>query len=207
MRRAILAALMAAAVVAGPARATADEEAPPPEQPATRPPPRWAVGFDPAALTIGRYGVDVLRLVAPHLAVLANFHLDYGSRDWPSAEYADPDPYYGVGGELGVRIFPSHAHMRGFFLGPSLLAGWYSVPFNQTGTPGKNIHVGIPGFGVAMDLGGQINLGYGMFLVLGGGLQGRWTTAHPQAIPSGVQLVAGNGAVPRFIMTFGLLFK
>jgi hypothetical protein len=207
MRRAILATSMAAAAFAMQGRAVAEEETPPAEAPPPREPARWAVGFNPAAITIGRYGVDVIRLVAPHVAAVANVHVDYGSKDWPSAQYDGLDPYYGVGGELGVRFFLSHQYMRGFFIGPSMLAGWYSVPFSNTGNASNNIHAGLPGFGVAVDIGGQINLGYGMFLVLAGGLQGRWTTAHPQAIASGVQLVAGNGAVPRFIMTFGLLFK
>jgi hypothetical protein len=200
MRRPLLAVMLAAAAAAMPARAAADEDAPPEAAPPPRPPPTWAVGFNPAAVTIGRYGVDVLHHLGPHVAGVGNLHVDYGSRDWPSAQYDDPDPFYGLGGELGLRFFPAGRGMAGFFMGPSLLARWTSVPY-------RNTRIGMPAFGVAVDVGGQINLGAGVFLVLGGGLEGTWTSTHPSDIAGGIQTVSGNGIRPRFLLTLGMLFR
>jgi hypothetical protein len=97
-----LAQLLLAALLVGARSATAQDEA----QPAPSP-PRWAVGFNPLAMVIGRYGGDLQRLVAPGHALIVSAHVDYASHDWQAMDYDRRSPMWGLGGEAGWRWYPS----------------------------------------------------------------------------------------------------
>ena len=74
--------------------------------------PRWALGFNPLAVAIGRYGFDVQRLLGPHNALLVNVHGDYASRDWPAIEYGRHCPRRELSHGGRVQSAPA-AHGRG----------------------------------------------------------------------------------------------
>jgi hypothetical protein len=162
--------------------------------------PQWAIGFNPLAIAIGRYSFDVQHLLAPHHALVVNVHGDYASRDWQAMQYDRRDPFWGFGGEVGWRWFPTRAWMRGFFLGASLLGGYYNYGYYGARLP-------LPGFGIAGDMGGMAELGGGMFLVLGAGLQNLWTHSYPKDIAPGLSQVVGEGIDPRVLVTIGALLK
>jgi hypothetical protein len=166
--------------------------------PAEEPAPRWSVGFNPLAMAIGRYGLDVERLVADHLAVVVNAHGDYASRDWQAMQYDRVTPFWGFGGELGVRDFLGDKPLRGVFLGASIVGGRYVV--DVRGSP-----LALAGVGAAADVGAQRELGGGFFLTLGAGVQYLWTTRYPNDIAPGTKWVVGDGADPRVLVTFGTL--
>lgn len=164
------------------------------------PSPRWAVGFNPLAMAIGRYGGDLQHLVSPGLALLVNVHGDLVSHDWPAMQYGGASPVWGFGGEVGCRWFTARRRMQGFFFGASLVGGWYSVEYY-----GRRF--GLPGVGPAVDMGGQVELGSGLFVAFGGGMQYLLTTRYPADIASGVSWVMGAGINPRLLLTFGALLR
>jgi hypothetical protein len=193
LARPLLVALLIALLL-GARSAGADDEAPPAASP-----PRWAVGFNPLAVVLGRYGGDLQRLVAPGHALIVNAHFDYASHDWQAMEYGRRSPMWGLGGEAGWRWYPSsHGKfgMRGLFLGPSLVGGWYSVDY-------YGHRIGLPGVGLAADIGGQADLGETFFLAVGAGLQYLWTASYPTDIAPGLSWVIGAGVNPRLLLTFG----
>lgn len=166
------------------------------EAPAAR--ARWALGFNPLAMIIGRYSVDVERLVSPDFALLVNVHGDYASRAWPSMEYGGTSPVWGFGGEVGCRWFTAGRGMHGFFVGTSVVAGGYSIDY-------YGHRFGLPGIGPALDMGGQVELGRSVFLGFGGGMQYLWTSRYPTDIPSGLSWVMGSGINTRVLLTIGAL--
>ncbi|MDP8999233.1 MAG: hypothetical protein M3O46_03890 [Myxococcota bacterium] len=162
------------------------------------PPAKWAVGFNPLAVIIGRYSADLERLVTPDFALLLNIHGDYASRVVPSMEYGGSAPVWGFGAEIGCRWFTAGRGMHGFFMGSSLVAGWYSIDYY-----GRRF--GLPGIGPALDMGGQVELGRSAFLGFGGGMQYLWTSRYPVDIASGLSWVMGAGINTRVLLTIGAL--
>ena len=159
-------------------------------------PAAWAVGFNPLAIAIGRYGGDLQRLMAPGQALVVNVHVDYASHDWPAMQYDRNAPVWGLGGEVGWRWYPSSPGMRGLFLGATLIGGWYSVDYYSQ-------RLGLPGVGLAADIGGQADVGGAVFVTVGGGLQYLWTTSYPKDLAPGVSQVIGAGVDPRLLFTIG----
>jgi hypothetical protein len=186
----LLVALLAALLVVARNTSAEDQERPAPS------PARWAVGFNPLAVVIGRYGGDLQRLFAPGHALVVNAHVDYASHDWQAMEYDRYSPVWGFGGEAGWRFYPSSRGMRGLFLGPSLVGGWYSVDY-------YGHRIGLPGVGLAADVGGQADLGGTFFLTVGGGLQYLWTAKYPKDIAPGLSWIIGAGVNPRLLLTIG----
>jgi hypothetical protein len=185
--------LLLVALFAAPRDARADDSHP------TEPPaPRWALGFNPLALVIGRYGADLEHPLWPHLVLLLNGHVDYASHDWPAMEYDRRSPVWGFGGEAGWRWFTGERSMQGFFLGASLVCGWYSFEYYGR-------RHGLPGAGLAADMGGQVDLGGPWFLTSGVGLQYLWTHSYPADIAPGVSWIMGAGVNPRLLVTVGAL--
>jgi hypothetical protein len=164
--------------------------------PSAAAPAPWAVGFNPLAIAIGRYGGDVQRLIAPGHALIVNVHVDYASHGWPAMQYDRDSPVWGLGGEAGWRWYPSSRGMRGLFLGAALIGGWYSVDY-------YGHRLGLPGVGLAGDIGGQADLGGGFFLTVGGGLQYLWTASYPKDLAPGLSQVIGAGVDPRLLLTIG----
>jgi hypothetical protein len=157
---------------------------------------RWAVGFNPLAVAIGRYGGDLQYLVSPAFALLVNAHGDFASNVLPSIEYDRREPVWGFGGEAGFRWFSAQQWMHSFFLGASVIGGWYSVDY-------YGHRIGLPGVGLAGDMGGQLAMGSRVFLAFGGGLQYLWTARYPGDIAPGVSFVMGAGVNQRLLLTIG----
>jgi hypothetical protein len=186
--------LLFVAVLAATRGARADDGGDKPQPPS----PRWAVGFNPLALAIGRFSADLERLVAPHAVLVVNVHGDFASHDLPALEYDRPSPVWGFGGEAGWRWVAAEQAMHGFFLCASLVYGWYNVEYNGQ-------RLGLPGAGLAVDMGAQWELGHQVFLAVGGGLQYLWTKSYPADIAPGVSFVMGAGFDPRLLLTLGVL--
>jgi hypothetical protein len=161
--------------------------------------PRWSVGFNPLALTIGRLSGDVEYLVLPHLGLVANVHGDYGPSSLPAVNYDGGAPVWGFGGEVGSRIYGVR-NLSGIFLGASLVSGFYDVAYYGQ-------RRALPDIGVAVDLGGKVRLGDRMFLTFGAGFQYLWTPRYPGDIAPGVSSVLGAGLDPRLLLTIGTVIR
>ena len=174
-----------------PSPAAADDSAPRPQ-----PPARNALGFNALAVAIGRYGGDFEYLAAPHNVLVLNVHGDYASHAWPAIEYDRPSPVWGFGGEVGWRWFTQEPGIRGFFFGPSLIAGYYNADY-------RGRRFDLPGVGLAADIGRQFDITPDVFLTYGFGLQYLWTARYPADIAPGVSFVMGAGVDPRLLVTVG----
>ncbi len=196
----VVAATAAISAASRDAGAQSEEaEQAPHEEPAP-PAARWAVGANPLAVVLGRYGGDVQHLVAPGNALVLSVHVDYASKEFGPLDYSSSAPVWGVGGEAGWRFFPGAPGMRGLFLGASVLGGWDSIDYY-----GRRF--GLYGFGLAGDIGGQAELSEHVFLTIGGGLQRLWTRRYPSDVAPGVSWVMGAGFDPRLLLAVGGLIR
>ena len=178
-----------------PAPETAPEAAPEPAPAPPSPPRRWSLGVNPLAFLLGRFGGDAEYLLAKYVVLVGNLHVD------ASAVFTSTstNPYWGFGGEAGIRLYPTSHTLYGFFFGPSLVAGWYSI--NYYGQP-----FALPDVGFAFDSGGTVRAGKSGFVTLGVGLQHLSTRPYPLDIASIVSFVIGSGWAPRLLLTIGTTF-
>ncbi len=99
-----------------------------------------------------------------------------------------------------MRFYPGEGSLFGFFLGPSLVAGYYSVNYYGYSFP-------LPDAGFAFDLGGKLHVGDRGFIALGAGVQYTNTPRYPNDFDSIVSFVIGSGVVPRLLLTAGSTFR
>lgn len=139
------------------------------------PPPRriLALEFNPlSALAIHRWGANII--LAPferHALILNPFHAY--ARTYPILLYDDAgnplllpvQRFYGWGFELGYRYYTGRGGLRGFFLGPSLIADWMTADA-QNGSQTSYVY-----YGIAADVGYQVLIADRVSLSLGAGLQ------------------------------------
>jgi hypothetical protein len=151
---------------------------------------------NPVAFLLGRFGGDVEYLAVEHLALVGNIHADTAA----VITSATNNQYAGFGGEAGIRFYPSSTSIFGFFLGASLIAGWYNIDYY-----GSNLSYGDAGF--ALDAGGKARVGDSMFISGGGGLQRLYTGRYPSDLAGNVTLVLGPGWAPRLLFTIGWTFR
>ena len=95
--------------------------------------------------------------------------------------------------------FYAGSSLYGVFIGPSVIAGWYSV--NYYGSA-----LALPDVGYAVDFGGKARLGDRGFLTFGFGAQNLITRPYPSDIAGIVSFVIGSGWAPRLLMTIGSTF-
>ncbi|AKU96427.1 hypothetical protein AKJ09_03091 [Labilithrix luteola] len=108
--------------------------------------------------------------------------------------------FKGFGAELGYRYYFGEGGPRGFFVGPSLIAG----SFDATAQDGTKTH--FFDLGLAADAGYQMLLADRVALSLGGGVQYVWTTKSipDQQFPS--RVYANRGVAPRLLLSLGWAF-
>jgi hypothetical protein len=150
---------------------------------------------NPLAFLLGRFGGDVEFLAARHFALVGNLHVDTSAVITSTSN----NPYWGFGGEAGVRVYPGAGTLYGLFLGPSLIAGWYTINYYGYGFQ-------LPDIGFAFDVGGKARLGEHGFLTVGAGMQHLSTRPYPLDIDGIVSFVIGSGWAPRLLLTIGGTF-
>jgi hypothetical protein len=151
---------------------------------------------NPLAFLLGRFGGDVEYLAWKNIALVGNLHADASAVVTSTSN----NSYVGFGGEAGVRFYPASSSIFGFFFGPSLVAGWYSVNYYGYG-------VGVPDVGFALDAGAKARVGESMFISAGGGLQSLYTGHYPKDVANIVTFVLGPGWAPRLLFTVGATFR
>jgi hypothetical protein len=151
---------------------------------------------NPLAFLLGRFGGDVEYLAFKSIALVGNLHGDSSAVVTSTSN----NSYVGFGGEAGIRFYPASSSIFGFFVGPSLVAGWYSVNYYGYG-------YGFPDVGFAVDAGGKANVGGSMFVAGGGGVQSLYTGHYPKDVANIVTFVLGPGWAPRALFTFGWTFR
>jgi hypothetical protein len=147
-----------------------------------------------AAFTFGRFGADVEYAAARRLALVGNLHFDF------SALLSDPGHYRGFGGELGLRFYPGGS-LYGFFVGASVIGGYYTVDYYGYAYP-------LPDAGMALDIGSKGRWGKNGFVMVGGGVQHMWSRPYPLDFPDIVGTIIGGGGWPlRLLLSVGMTFR
>jgi hypothetical protein len=108
--------------------------------------------------------------------------------------------FNGLGAELGYRYFTGAGGLRGFFVGPSLIAAHFvATAENGAQTPFWDL-------GVALDAGWQLLVADRLVVSLGGGVQVlvQDRSIPPQSFPA--RLYANGGVLPRLLLSIGWAF-
>jgi hypothetical protein len=108
--------------------------------------------------------------------------------------------FNGFGAELGYRYFTGAGGLRGFFVGPSLIAAHFVAGAEDgTQTPFWDL-------GVALDAGWQMLVADRLVVSLGGGVQVlvQDRSIPPQSFPA--RLYANGGVLPRLLLSIGWAF-
>lgn len=153
----------------------------------------FTIELTPLNLVMRRYGGQVeLIPVAHHAVQLAGYYFD-----WTTGTDSHNNHFRGVGGEIGYRYYFGEAGPRGFFLGPSFLAG------NFDGIPKVGATVHFQNYGGAFDIGYQSLVLDRIVIGLGIGLQYTVPTADipHQELPAST--VANAGLRPRLLLALG----
>lgn len=174
---------------------------------------QFAFTFNPLNLLIGRYGFNFEYQPVPHHGMIATPHYNHVSGDpaWDGESMGDTDTLSGVGAELGYRFYSGRQGFDGFFAGPSLLVGTYKQVYTngQSTPPGAETRVALSSVGLAIDIGGQWQLGH---FVAGGGVGVQYTTINEKLSLSGrgvdaiIDWTVGGGLRPRLAFNLGYAF-
>lgn len=111
-------------------------------------PPRWTLQIDPLTFALGYAHLQVERAVSPRVSLYAGPHLRLFS-----APGSTPEPYVGLGGELGVRYYFAGsapqgawllargvlAHVRATDTGATALGGYGSALAGYTGVLAEHL--------------------------------------------------------------------
>jgi hypothetical protein len=171
------------------------------------PPPRRIVtmAFSPLPLIVGKLSFELVVVpIEHHGLVLSPFYAStttapiYVFSDTGQPTQLPEQKFSGYGGELGYRYYFGQGGPRGFFLGPSLILGWFTATA-QNGSQTKYLQ-----YGFAADVGSQMLVTDRVSLSLGGGLQYIATdkTIPPQQFPA--KIFANRGVLPRLLFSLGL---
>ncbi len=176
-------------------------DAPPPHR-------RVVVAWNPLALVaIGKLSADVVITPADHHGlVLSPFYAWATTRpifvfdDAGSSTQLPEQRFAGFGAELGYRYYGEKGGPRGFFVGPSLIVGWFNAKA-QNGSTTSYVD-----YGVAADVGYQALIADSVSLSLGGGVQ---YVAPTRSIPDQqfpASIYANNRVSPRVLFAVGWAF-
>jgi hypothetical protein len=202
-----------AAVAALLGRAALAEEPPPVDVAIHEPrPPRRvvAVEFNPLSLIIGRLSANVVVAPTDHYSlILSPFYAwattqpIYVSPSDGSGPPTLPLPtqhFSGFGSELGYRYYFGRGGPRGFFVGPSLIAGWF------TATAQNGSQLQYLDYGLAADVGYEMLVADRVALSLGGGLQYTTTSKSLPNQQFPAEIYANAGLRPRVLLSCGWAF-
>jgi hypothetical protein len=155
-----------------------------------------ALTINPLTLALGRFGLNVEYLPAPHHGIMVNPYYSSATLETSTVSTS----YESFGGEIGYHFYTGSRGANGFFAGPSFV-------FTRTEVTGECVEVGCdPGqdvgfstYGVAFDLGGQYVWDSGVTLGAGGGLM----YLKSSAIAGESSTIRFEGTVPRILFTLG----
>jgi hypothetical protein len=171
------------------------------------PPPRRFItaAFSPLPLIVGKVSFELVAMpIEHHALVLSPYYASsttapiYVFSDTGQPTQLPKQTFSGYGGELGYRYYFGRSGPRGFFLGPSLILGWF------TATAQNGDQTQYRQSGIAADIGSQMLVTDRVSLILGGGLQYLTTdkTIPPQQYPA--KIYANKGVLPRVLFSLGL---
>jgi hypothetical protein len=195
-RRAGLASLVVVAAVASAPAAHAVEAALDAPSPLPPPPPRSvAVSYNPLTLQLSRLSANLEIALGSHHIFEASPFFAYTRTNSDSNNV-----FSGVGAELGYRYYFGEGGMRGLYVGPAVLLGFYSA---QAATGQSTT---FQNFGGALDVGYQAIVADRVVLGLGTGVQYTVPTLTflPQELPASVYAV--RGLRPRLLFAVGVAF-
>ncbi|GAC1352786.1 MAG: hypothetical protein NVS3B20_24550 [Polyangiales bacterium] len=155
-------------------------------------PSALAVEINPASPIVGYWGATLEAMLGEHHALLLSGHYDYA----PSSSQI---VFSGGAGELGYRYYSGRSAMRGLYVGPSLLVGFY------TANPAVGDRFTFRGFGGAVDVGYQEVFGH---LVMGIGVGAQYTrvTENFEQVIGTPAVIAVGGLRPRLLLSIGYAF-
>jgi hypothetical protein len=173
-------------------------------------PPRrvFAVEWNPLPLfTIGKLSANLLFVpVSHHAVILSPFYAWTTTApirvfdDMGTATQLPQQKFSGYGAELGYRYYFEEGGPRGFFLGPSLIAGSF-VATAQNGTDTSYLD-----YGAAADIGYETLVAERVALSLGAGVQYTTTSKSIPHQQFPAQLYANDLVRPRLLLALGWAF-
>lgn len=161
---------------------------------------RFSVELNPLSLSIGRFSVQGEYLPQPHHALTVNPSFTHTSDLFLGS-------ITGFGAEVGYRYYTSTKGPAGFYVGPSLIIGSYSVS-NSAWFDGASRDTSFVSYGAAIDVGGQAVIGPGIVVGGGFGLQYTRTTSDVDTTLLGrsATAAASHSVMPRFLLSVGYAF-
>jgi hypothetical protein len=157
---------------------------------------RLVLSYNPFTLQLSRYGLNAELLLASHHGLVLSPFYAYTTTNEDSFH----NVFRGFGGELGYRWYSGRNGARGFFVGPSVLLGFYE------GVPARGATVPFANLGGALDVGYQAIVVDRWVVGIGGGLQYTVPTQTfpPQELPASVYAI--QGLRPRLLLALGAAF-
>ena len=160
--------------------------------------------LNPIGIAIGRYSIQAQILFAKRHAIVVNPYFNYTTAEITTSSGTSETTYkqrfVGGGAELGYRFYSNSKLPAGFFVGPSVIAGYYSAGGDDIAS--KSFAT----IGGALDIGGQAMIGPGVILSGGFGLQYTKATEDFSDLPFAAAVIAGGGFRPRFLFSVGYAF-
>ena len=157
---------------------------------------RIALSWNPFTLHLTRVSLNAELLIASHHGVMITPFYASTTTNTDSFE----NVFRGWGGEIGYRYYSGKNGARGFFIGPSLLLGFYDA------IPKRGDKVPFTNWGGALDVGWQALVADRWVVGLGTGVQYTVPSATfpSQELPASVY--ASRGLRPRLLLALGVAF-
>jgi hypothetical protein len=155
-----------------------------------------ALTLNPLTLALGRIGLNVEALPAPHHGIMLNPYYSSASVESETVETS----YKSFGGELGYHFYSGARGANGFFVGPSLVFTRTTIS-DECRAVGctKQADGALTTYGVAFDVGGQAVLDNGFTIGGGGGVM----YLKSSSSANGSRFLKFEGTLPRFLFTVG----
>lgn len=183
---------MVAAMVAWPCAARADEPDRVTPEPEKRERSTIIVGNTPALL-VGRLSFDFGTFIAPHVVPTASMHAQ------ASVMFGE-EQLYGVGGELGMRLYGGERRPTGPFIGMYAVGGRY---VDERGAKA----IDIIAYGGAADVGWSLcTKARNVVVALGLGAELRGAQENGGRMGNVADVFLGRGPRPRALVQVGAFF-
>ena len=183
---------MVAAMLASPCVARADDPDHVTPAPEKKERSTLIVGNTPALL-VGRLSFDFGTFVAPHVVPTASLHAQ------ATVMFGD-EQLYGVGGELGMRLYGGERRPTGPFIGMYALGGRYA---NERGAQA----IDVISYGGAADLGWSFcTKARNVVVALGFGAEIRGAQENGGRMGDVAEVFLGRGPRPRALVQVGAFF-
>lgn len=151
---------------------------------------RHVVDGNIAVVFMGRYGLTYHFLPVVHHALVVTAY-----RQTPG--FVEPEAIngrlWGLGGEVGWRLYTGSRGPTGFFVGALGLGAYHTTDQTPWFTT----------YGAALEGGGAVSFANGCHLTIGGGAQITKADVDNAALTDVARWFVGSGIAPRFTMAFG----